>query len=85
MDEGSSELGRRIGARAAGLAFAIAYLWASLCGAGGMAALQRGSIAAIAALLLGSLLAKPAVDAVLDAIARDRARIEAERQKEADA
>ncbi len=85
MDESSSEIGRRVGARAAGIAFGVTYLWASFRGAGAAAALERGTIAGIAALLVGSLLSKPVVDVVLDAIARDEARRQAERAKEHEA
>ena len=82
MDDSSSDIGRRVGAHAAGVAFAITYLWATIRGAGGSAALERGAIAALAFLVLGTWLSRPVVGVVIDAIARDQARRQAQRAEE---
>jgi hypothetical protein len=74
MDAGSRELTRRATAHVAALAFAITYLATVAGGAGAGAALLRGSIGALLALVAGRLLCRPVVDAVLDALARDEAR-----------
>ncbi|MEM7199131.1 MAG: hypothetical protein AAF628_02630 [Planctomycetota bacterium] len=78
MLEGSRELTKATAAYLASVAFAITFLVSTLCGAAGLTALTRGSIAAGAALLIGPVLARPAVSVILDAMARDRARGDAE-------
>lgn len=84
MHSGSNEIGKRVASKATGVAFAITYLWAVLCGADGLTALTRASIAAAATLVVSFLLCQPVVGVVLDAIARDEARRRAEADKEAD-
>ena len=82
MQVGSTVLGKRATAKAAGIAFAITYLIASLCGADGMTCLLRATVTAAATLILAFFLARPVIDVVLDALARDEARRQAEQQKE---
>lgn len=84
MHSGSNEIGRRVAAKATGIAFAITYLWAVACGADGLTALTRASLAAGATLVLSFLLCQPVVGVVLDAIARDEARRREAAEKETD-
>lgn len=78
---GTTEICRRASAYAVSVAFCLTYLLASLLGASPMDALLRGAVVAGSTLLISGLLARPAVDAVLAAMARDRA-IEAQKQQE---
>ena len=82
MEGGSNEIGTRVAAKATGVAFAITYLWAVVCGVDGLTALTRAVIAAVATLGLAFLLCQPVVNVVLDAYARDEAKRRAEQQKE---
>ncbi|MGE3173701.1 MAG: hypothetical protein AB7O97_13840 [Planctomycetota bacterium] len=85
MRDGSDEIGRRASAKVTGIAFAITYLWAQLSGAGGLTALTRAAVVAVIALGLSYVLLRPVIDAVLDALARDEAKRQAELAKEDDA
>lgn len=82
MASGSKELTRRATAHLVGLAFAITYLVTTWTGAGATTALMRGSIAALATMIVGQWLCRPVVDVILDAAARDEARRQAEQAKE---
>jgi hypothetical protein len=84
MRKGSQEIGGRASAKVTGIAFALTYLWASVSGAGAGMALQRASIAAALTMVLAALLLQPVVDVVLDALARDKMRRQAELNKEND-
>jgi hypothetical protein len=81
-DDGSRQIGRRASAHAAALAFAVTYLWASFAGVGGAIALQRAAITALLTFAATLLLFRPVVDTVLDALARDEARRQAQDGKE---
>jgi len=65
------------------VAFCLTFLLSSAMGAGATAALTRGCYVGLATLVIGRLLARPAIDAVLAAMARDRA-IEAQREEDAE-
>jgi hypothetical protein len=54
-------------------AFGLTFLISTLSGAQGNTALLRGVVVAAITLLVSHFLLKPVVDAVLDAMARDRA------------
>ncbi len=85
MHVGCGELGRRWTAKAAGIAFAITYLWASACGADGMTSLTRGAIAALCTLCVAFVLFRPVADVVLDAMAREEQKRREQAAKEGDA
>lgn len=81
---GTQELTRLATAWFASIAFGITFLTATLRGVDGGTALLRGVTAGGIALVAGRLLAPPAVDAVLTAMARDEARRKAESGEEGD-
>jgi hypothetical protein len=78
---GSHELTRLCTAYLTSIAFGITFLVAALAGVDGITALWRGVIAAGGALIAGNLLAPPLVDTVLNALARDEAKRQAEQQQ----
>ena len=86
-DIGSQELVRIATAYLASIAFAVTFLVASLTGVDGLTALGRSVIAVIVACVAGRLLIAPAVNAVLNAMARDEAErqaaLESEEEEEA--
>ncbi len=73
---GSQELVKTATAYLASVAFGVTFLVASLSGVDGLTALIRSVIAVVVACVAGQVLIGPAVNAVLNAMARD----EAERQ-----
>jgi hypothetical protein len=82
MESGSQELSRLSTAYATSFAFGLAFLAASAAGCDGNTALFRGVAAAIAAGVVGSVLAAPVVRVVLDAMARDAAAQRAKAEQE---
>jgi hypothetical protein len=82
---GSQQLTRLATAYLTSIAFGVTFLVASLGGVSGTTALLRSVAAAGAALVLGMVLAPPVVDTVLNAMARDKAKRQAEAPKEDDA
>ena len=73
MESGSQELSRTATAYIASLAFVATFLLTTAWGGDGNTALLRGVLVGAMALVLGRFLARPIVDVVLDAMARDRA------------
>ena len=71
---GSQEVTRLAAAYITSIAFAVAFIVASLAGADGLTALWRSVIVGGCALLASHVLAPPVVDVVLAAIARDEAK-----------
>lgn len=78
MESGSQELTRQATAYLTSLAFGVTFLVGTFAGVDGTTALIRSVIAAGIALVAGHLLAPPAVNAVLAALARDEAKRRAE-------
>lgn len=74
FDQGSRELTRLVTAHIVGGAFCVTFLVATLSGTSGSTALLRALLVAAIALVLGRLLAAPAVEQVLAAMARDAAQ-----------
>ena len=74
MNVGTEELTRAAAAYLACLVFVVAFLVATLAGAGGATAAVRGGLAALAAFVAGKVLLRPLLSTVLDAMARDRAK-----------
>lgn len=72
-DSGSQELVRIATAYLASLAFGLTFLVATLSGVEGLTALGRSVIAMLGACVAGRLLIGPAINAVLNAMARDEA------------
>ena len=75
---GSQELTRLAAAYLTSIAFGVAFLVAVLVGADGLTALYRGVVSGGIALIAAHLLAPPVIDVVLDALARDQAKRQAE-------
>ena len=73
MGLGSQELVRRASAYMVCTAFGLTFLISTLSGAQGNTALLRGVVVAAITLAISHFLLKPVIDAVLDAMARDRA------------
>ena len=73
MRSGGRELVRMASAYLVCAAFGLTFLFSTLAGAQGTTALVRGVVVAGIALIVSRLLLKPVVDAVLTAMARDRA------------
>ncbi len=82
---GTQELTRLAIAWFASIAFGVTFLVATACGVAGGTALLRGITAAGIAMVAGWLLAPPALDVVLAAMARDEARRKAESGEEDEA
>lgn len=82
MESGSQELTRQATAYLTSLAFGVTFLVGTFAGVDGMTTLVRSVIAGAVALVAGHLLAPPAVDAVLTALARDEAKRRAEHKEE---
>ena len=85
---GSQQLVRIATAYLASFAFGMTFLVANLTGVDGLTALFRSVVAMVAACVAGRLLIGPAINVVLNAMARDeaarQAAIEAEEEKEAE-
>jgi hypothetical protein len=79
---GSQELTRLATAYMTSIAFGVTFLTAQWHGVDGTTALWRSVVAALAALVCGSLLAAPVVDVVLAAMARDEAKRRADGRSE---
>ena len=78
MQDGSRNLARAVTAYLTCLTFALAFLVTTATGGGGLTAVLRGALAAAAMWFLGGLLMRPLVVTVFDAMARDRAAVEAD-------
>lgn len=76
METGSRHVAHLLSVHVACLAFAVTFLATCALGGGLGAALTRGAIATGAALLVGRLLLTTTLEAILSAIARDRAAAE---------
>ena len=74
MNVGTEELTRATSAYLACLVFVVAFLVTTVAGGGGFTATMRGGLAAAIAFFLARPLLRPALSAVLDAMARDRAK-----------
>ena len=70
---GTNDLARAATAYVACITFAGTYLLTIVLGADGLTAVVRGTVVAMATLLLGGFLLKPAISSILDAIARHEA------------
>ena len=70
---GTNDLARAATAYVACITFAGTYLLTIVLGADGLTAVIRGAVVAVATLLLGGFLLKPAISSILDAIARHEA------------
>ena len=77
----SGELTRVARVYAACLAFALAFLVATLAGSTTITALVRGSIAGFCVYVVVGLLLRPVVSVVLDAMARDRVAASSGKEK----
>ncbi len=73
MQSGSHDLARAASAYLACLMFVVAFLVTTLAGGSGVTATIRGGIVALVTVVLARPLLHPALSAVLDAMARDRA------------
>lgn len=81
---GSDELTRLTAAYVTSIVFGTTFLVAMLQGVDGTTALMRGVTAGAIALVAAHLLAPPVVNVVLDTLAREQARQQAETQEDED-
>lgn len=82
MESGSHQLTRIATAYTTSLAFALTFVVALAAGCDLGDALFRAAIVLACAMLAGRLLAPPVIDVVLQAMARDKARREAQLDQE---
>jgi hypothetical protein len=79
---GTSDLTRVAAIYLACIAFAVAYLLTTAFGGGGLTAAFRGGVVAGCALVVGRLVIGPVMSSIVDAMAQDAARRQADSTQE---